>query len=144
VIGALGLVLAARDVGALHFPVPQLGRQTNSMWRHRYGPTWAAWFWGLDLGSGLTTLVNYAAYWLLPVAVVLRGDVWYGAALLGLFGSGRAVATVASSLALRNDHSFGPGHLIGLWHHGVVIRRLHALSTMGLCLFIGAFGLTSG
>jgi len=144
VIGALGVLLSARDVGVLHFPIPQLRRQTNPVWRHRFGPTWAAWLWGLDLGSGLTTLVSYAAYWLLPIAVILRGEVWYGAGVFGLFGFGRALWTVAAALNLRASEGFHAGHLLQLWQHGAVIRRTHAASAVGLCLLIGGLALVYG
>jgi len=85
------------------------------------------------------TLVNYAVYWLLPLAAILRGQAGYGAAILGLFGLGRAVVTLATSLAFRADQGFGPHDLLGLQAHGAVVRRVHVAGAAALLAVIGAF-----
>ena len=141
-ISAIGVPLAARDIGAIRFPIPQLQRQTQKTWRHRFGPLMSAWLWGLDLGSGLTTLVNYAVYWILPLAAILRGDVVYGSVLLGLFGVGRTVVTAAVSLAFRRDPNFKPHDLLGLQHRAVLVRRVHTACAAALLMSVGGCALS--
>jgi hypothetical protein len=127
------VALAAHDLGVVRYPLPQFRRQTHKTWRSRYGPVRAAWLWGLDLGSGLTTLVLYAGYWLLPVAIVLRGAVGYGAAVLGLFACGRVVAIGGVSWALR-PHADLARHLHALVVGRPLLRRAHAVSLACLSL----------
>lgn len=141
VISAVGLMLAGRDIGVLRIPIPQLRRQTQKTWRHSFGSLTSAWLWGLDLGSGLTTLVNYAVYWILPLAAILRGEVVYGSVVLGLFGVGRAFVTAAVSLAFRADPNFEPRDLLGLQSRGVEVRRMHSACAAALMMFVGGCAL---
>lgn len=92
ILGVLSLLLAIREFGWARFPIPQWKRQTEKTWSHRMHPIVAAWWWGIDLGSGLTTLVTFSGYWLLVIVALLQGEPGYGALVLGMYGLGRGLA----------------------------------------------------
>jgi len=102
-IAVLSLILALREFGWLHFPIPQLSRQTPKQWFDSSNPIIVAWWWGIDLGSGLTTYVTFSGYWLLVLVAFSNGSLLYGGFILSFFGLGRALAvwlppTITSSL----------------------------------------------
>lgn len=66
-------------------------RQTNPVWPRTFGWTAAAFLWGLDLGSGLTTQSTYTSYWLLPTLVVAAADPIIGAWSYLAFAAARAL-----------------------------------------------------
>lgn len=134
-MGGLSLVLALREFGWLRFPVPQWPRQTQKLWGNRFGPVAAAWWWGLDLGSGLTTLVTFSGYWLLVLATFLRGSAGYGALVLGLFGLGRALA-VSIAPQLFDRHRLLRDTMHDLLREGHQLRRWHGF---GLVVLTGGW-----
>ena len=81
-------------------------RQTKKTWRDRYGPAFASFLWGIDLGSGLTTRVNFVSYWLVVCTSFLLSDPIYGILLMGGYGFGRAVEVATGSLfnQVEEDH----------------------------------------
>lgn len=91
-LGILATALWLHQLGRLGFPIPQLPRQTQKLWYGPRGPVHAAWWWGLDLGSGLTTLINFPIYWILPAAIFFFGSTVGGALILAAYALGRAVA----------------------------------------------------
>lgn len=138
ILGVLGLALGLRELGFLPLRIPQVPRQTTKTWFLRFGPVQAPFLWGLDLGSGLTTYVRYGGYWLLPAAVLLRGGVWYGGAVLGLFALGRVGAVVVASLGMRRAFAAPspdegmPLHtpLMELWRQNPAIHREHGYGVL--------------
>jgi hypothetical protein len=145
-VGVLGLVGGLGQLSVLPLRAPQVPRQTVKQWRELLGPVGAPLAWGIDLGSGLTTYVVHAGYWVLPLAALLQGSVLYGGLILGLFGLGRALTVVIASLAAResaavpiigDDSPFGCV-LTGLSRHTARFRRHHAygviLVSLGLML----------
>jgi hypothetical protein len=140
-VAGIGIALGLQQVGLLGLPTLQMSRQTSKQWREALGAVGAATAWGIDLGSGLTTYVIYAAYWLLPIAAVARGDVIYGVVLLGVFGCARALSVVAASLMSR-DAARVPligegtpfhGVLIALSGHANEFRRAHGWGIVAVC-----------
>lgn len=109
VIAVAGLGLAARHAGMIHFPLPELRRQTVQQWGGRHGPEWAALPWGLDLGSGLTTFIDYGFYWIIPLGAVLADGLYPALSIFWMFALGRIVAAILGGRALRKaSHAFGP------------------------------------
>jgi hypothetical protein len=100
------------------------------------GPVGAAFWWGADLGSGLTTLVTFSGYWLLVAAVLLRGGAIYGAIVLGLYATGRALSVAVVPLLLDRNLPLLPA-LRGLWQYRPSLHRWHAYGLLGLALGIG-------
>jgi hypothetical protein len=144
VVTAVGLALGLGEVGLLKLPVIQAPRQTVKQWRELLGAIGAPLAWGLDLGSGLTTYVPYAAYWLVPLAAVAHGDVQYGALVLGMFGLARALTVVVASLSTREAAAIPiigagtPFHadLLQLAGHTSAFRREHGLGLIFACMAV--------
>jgi hypothetical protein len=142
VVAVVGLTLGLTEVGVLKLPVMQAPRQTVKQWRERLGAIGAPLAWGLDLGSGLTTYVPFAAYWLVPVAAVARGNVAYGALLVGVFGLARALTVVVASLSTQEAAGIpviGPGTpfhgvLLHLAGHATAFRREHGWGISFACV----------
>lgn len=68
--GLLFVFLAACDLrlGPLHTPGSM--RQTCPAWRHRFGIGLATAFWGLDIGTTLSTIKMTSLYWASIIALV--------------------------------------------------------------------------
>lgn len=135
-LAALGLLLGLRELRILRFPIPQMPRQTAKQWRHRMGPIAAAFAWGADLGSGITTYIRYGGFWLLPASAVLSESVTVGAVLIGAFGIARGLTIANASYLLRRRPS-PTAHLPDLmrdvkWirHQEPTVRRLHGTSVV--------------
>ncbi len=134
-LGVIGLILALREVGFIRFNIPQLRRQTKSSWYRKFGPIQAAWWWGVDLGSGLTALITFSGYWLLVLAILFRGDTLYGGAVLGLYGTGRAIAVGLPPLVLglRTSEAYSSS-LPSLLTFRPDLRKLHGYGLMIIAL----------
>jgi len=99
---AVLLVCALWDVGVLRWRPPTLRRQTPKWVLCYYGPAWGGFVWGLDLGQGWTTRVEFAGYYGLAAWAVLTASPCYGALVVGAFGLGRALpVVVAGALVWR-------------------------------------------
>lgn len=87
----LALVLAARDLGWLSFPLPQRLRQADKGWYHQLGPVGASILWGLHIGVGIHTRIRYGGYFLLVLLVFLVRDPGYGALVFTAYWLGRTL-----------------------------------------------------
>lgn len=94
VLGLLAFALVLREIGILGFPITIVRRQTSKTWLDRFGPSVGAFVWGIDLGSGLLTIVVFSGYWLVLAAVVLSGSFGYGALVFGMYTLGRLTAVL--------------------------------------------------
>ena len=92
---------AAREVGLLRLPVPQLRRQVPQRWREVLPLPATGFLYGAGLGLGFVTYVPVATFAAVIAAVVLA-DPAAGAVALGAFGVGRAIALVAATAGLRD------------------------------------------
>jgi hypothetical protein len=103
VLGATVLL----DATPLRRRLPSSRRQVNEDWLQRY----RGWVYGLafgaQLGVGVATVVNSAAIYAVPVAEVLGGSAWIGAAIGGAFGVTRAVSLWPARTADRPDRLLG-------------------------------------
>jgi hypothetical protein len=141
-VAVVGIALGLGEVGLVRPSVMQAPRQTSKQWREWLGPVGAPLAWGLDLGSGLTTYVHYGAYWILPLAAVVRGNIGYGALVLGLFGLARALTVVVASLSAREAAALpmigerAPFHavLVRLRAHIDSSRRHHGWGMIAACV----------
>jgi hypothetical protein len=144
VVAVVGLTLGLGEVGLLRLPVMQAPRQTSKQWRELLGAIGAPLAWGIDLGSGLTTYVPYGAYWLFPLAALARGDVQYGALVLGVFGIARALTVVVASMNAREAAGIPiigegtPFHavLLQLRGHANTFRRNHGWGIIFACVAV--------
>lgn len=143
IVSAVGLIIALQEFGWLPFRFPRSRRQTSQLWFARFGPVRAAWWWGIDLGSGLTTIVTFPGYWLLIIGIALNGSAAFGAFILGLYGLSRGIAVVLQP-HLLSVTDLPPQYYV---HSLLVYRRqLHSLHrggllVMGLALAISGIAL---
>jgi hypothetical protein len=91
VIALIALLLAAREWRWIKFPLPSLSRQTDQVWFYRLGFVRASAIWGLDIGFGFGTFVNYGGFYALVALAVLFGKPSYGALLMIAYWLGRAL-----------------------------------------------------
>jgi hypothetical protein len=110
-LGLLASLLVLRELGWLRFPIPQFPRQTVKTWFPAVSAAHAAFWWGLDLGSGLTTLVTFSGYWLIVAAAVLKGDAAFGALLLGGYGLGRSLPIALAPLGTDCRRTLQPEYV---------------------------------
>lgn len=122
-LSSVATILALREFGRIDFPIPQRSRQTAKTWYGRFGPIGAAWWWGVDLGSGLTTIVTFSGYWLLAITAVMGGSPVYGALVIGLYGLGRASSVWLTPMVMGPILPSSLGELLAIRPH---LHRWHA------------------
>jgi len=93
-ISALGLILAASDARMGPLRTPSLRRQTRPAWYRTLGSQRAFLFWGLDLGTGFSTIRVGSLYWLLIPLVAFLVPASVAPLVTGAYG-----ATLAAGLA---------------------------------------------
>lgn len=101
-VSSMAVVLGAQELGQLPHLRRRLYRQTSKTWRHRLTGGGGAAV-GLDLGSGLTTMVRFPSYWLIPTAAFVHGSPGYGATVFVMYAVGKFVPFLAVSLTLIGD-----------------------------------------
>lgn len=135
----LALVEATPRPNRLAMSLALTWRQTSKLWRMRHGPIKAAFLWGADLGSGITTRVNFTSYWLLLIACFALAHPMTGMFLMGGYGIGRVIELSTGPFVDRiadGASDVAPGQALirgeGSWHY------VHAgiLCAAGLALMI--------
>src|SRR3954451_19599040 len=101
VIVALALVGAAFDARVGGLRLPTITRQVDENWLHRYRGWVYGFGFGVQLGTGLATIVSSAAVYLMIVAALLTRSVVLGATIGVVFGLVRG----ASILLARRVHT---------------------------------------
>jgi cytochrome c biogenesis protein CcdA len=97
---ALGLAL---ELGAFGLRLPTVRRQVDDEWRARYrGWVWGLWF-GVQLGTGVVTIVTTATVYGVWLAAGLSGRVPTGALIGLVFGLARAVPVFTVARVRRLD-----------------------------------------
>jgi hypothetical protein len=80
VLGALLLAAADGHIGRLR--TPSLRRQTDPMFFRRFGPRRAFLLWGLDIGTGISTIRITSLFWFaLALASLAVPPIWAPAVL---------------------------------------------------------------
>ncbi len=90
IVGSMALLYSLHEFKLVSLPMPQRKKQVPADWRYRYHPHVTGWLFGGLLGLEYATFVPVATLYVVTAAAVLHGSPAYGAALLGLFGLGRA------------------------------------------------------
>ncbi len=142
---AVALVLAARELGVLRFRLPERPLQTEKVWMHMFGPFGAATLWGLHLGLGFFTRVNYGGFWLLALLALGLGNPGLGALLMGGHWLGKALSVWVAPLALRR--SADGSEVVLIWDpDGRHYRRVQALGLLatGIVLAVWLTALLGG
>jgi hypothetical protein len=71
VVGLLFVYLAACDMRLGPLRTPGLWRQTCPAWRLRFGIPLSTVFWGLDIGTTLSTIKMTSLYWASIIALIV-------------------------------------------------------------------------
>ncbi len=126
VVGAIFLLCAFKEAEVTSCPLPAFQRQTPKNFLCAFGSTWGPFVWGLDLGQGWTTYIDYYGYYALGAWVFVLGSPLVGAAIMGAYGIGRVLPVLLVGIAPGHTAAspFGQGYLL---HHSLV-RRVNAVA----------------
>jgi hypothetical protein len=91
VIGVLAIAYAFSDAGLIRLPRPSVMRAVPVTWWRWWRPYGAALAYGAALGFGITTYIEFGAFYILCLWCVLKGEFVYGAVLMGTYGLARAL-----------------------------------------------------
>jgi hypothetical protein len=90
VVSVVSFLFAAREWGWIQFRLPELPRQSEKAWAHYFGFPVASGMWGVHIGLGFATRINYGVFWVLAVFAILVASPWHGALLMLMYWLGRA------------------------------------------------------
>lgn len=121
-LALLSLILAAREWGWIKFRLPERTLQTEKVWVHEFGFVIASAMWGLHIGLGFATRINYGGFWLLATAILTLGDPGFGAVLMLSYWLGRALPLWVAPLLLSSDEVLDSTEAV--FDHGFVYHRL--------------------
>jgi hypothetical protein len=119
-LGLLALLCGLRELDVLRFSFPERRRQLPRLWWYRLGTRHAAFRWGLLLGGGFFTFIQYPVYYLV-LALALISSPLVGGLLLATCGFGEGVVVVLRTLG-------APGWVTALWDDSKLSHRLHGLA----------------
>lgn len=118
-VGLLAIAYAISDVGLLRLPRPILRYAVPISWWRWWKPYGAALAYGAALGIGVMTRIPFGAFYVLCAWCVVKGDVAYGALLMGTYGAARALMIFPASWGLychrSNITEWLSGPLFNLW-----------------------------
>lgn len=135
ILASYATLLMLGELGLIRLPSFRFYRQTRKEWFYAYGPLAAAFLWGLDLGTGLTTVRVFASFWLLPAAAFLLAEPLSGALIMGSYGLGRALM-VATGIVLPKGAET-TGFLQALARRETDWHRFHATAmALGAALLL--------
>ena len=89
-IGGLAVIYAFSDAGLINLPRPTIMLAVPVTWWRLWGPYKGALAYGAALGLGLTTRIYFGAFYFLCAWCIFKGNVAYGAILMGTYGIARA------------------------------------------------------
>jgi hypothetical protein len=139
-VAAVGaaLVLAAREVGVVRFPLPERPLQTEKVWMHEFGPVGAATLWGLHLSLGFFTWINYGGFWVVTLLALGLGDPRYGIVLTGGHWLGKTLSVWVAPVLMRD--STDGDELLAVWGSRTALyRRVQAVGLVAIALVLGAW-----
>jgi len=96
-VGFLSVAYACSDVGLMRLPRPCITQAVPVTWWRWWRPYGAALAYGAALGFGVTTHIQFGAFYVLCVWCVQKGNTAYGAVLIGIYGIVRALMIIPTS-----------------------------------------------
>jgi hypothetical protein len=96
-IGGLAIVYALSDFGLFRLPRPTLMNAVPVTWWRKWRPYGGALTYGAALGLGMTTRIHFGAFYILCIWCMFKGNLLYGAILMGLYGAVRALVLFPTS-----------------------------------------------
>jgi hypothetical protein len=100
-IGFLAIAYAMHEMQLVALPHPQRKRQVPANWRYKFHPYVTAGLFGLLLGTGFTTFIPMATYYILSLAVTLYGSPVAGVLIFAIYGAARGLLLWPSSCQNR-------------------------------------------
>jgi hypothetical protein len=100
-MGAVALVCGLRELGALRFCLLQAKRQVSRALWYTRGTYRASFLWGLELGVGLATFIQYPIYYVV-LAVALAGTPLSGGLMLATAGLGQGLVLLVRTAQLAS------------------------------------------
>jgi hypothetical protein len=97
VAAAVAAVYAARELLGLPIPLPDRKEQVPEWWRTFFGPSTAAFLYGLGLGPGFLTYLRHGTLVAVAAVAVTSGSPGIAALLVLPFGLARAVTVLAAA-----------------------------------------------
>jgi hypothetical protein len=95
-VAGVAALYAARELGGVPVPIPQLRRQVPEWWRGAFSPGTASFLYGLGLGVGFATHLRHGTLVAVATAAVAAGDPLAGTLALAPFGIARAAAVTVA------------------------------------------------
>jgi hypothetical protein len=96
-VGMLAITYTFGDAGLIRLPRPSLMRAVPVTWWRWWSP------YGAALGLGVTTYIEFGAFYILCLWYVLKGEPAYGAVLMGTYGLARALVLLPLSWCAYRD-----------------------------------------
>src|SRR6266513_4048066 len=116
-----GVALDAR-VRGLRLPTP--ARQVNEEWMSRYRGWFYGFGFGIQLGSGVATIVSTSAVYVTLFAAGLSGGVGAGAAIGATFGLVRGATILAGAGVTRPQQLVGVDEVLRRWNVRSLVATL--------------------
>ncbi|MDP9225846.1 MAG: hypothetical protein M3P18_18800 [Actinomycetota bacterium] len=95
VIALTAAAYAARELLHAPIPIPDRHRQVPEWWRTFFSPPAAAVLYGLSLGIGFLTFLQFGTFVVVAIGAVASGSPVTGALLSGGFGLARGLGVLA-------------------------------------------------
>ncbi len=96
-VGIVAVAYAFSDIGMIKLPRPRLMHAVPVSWWRWWGPYGAALAYGAALGIGVTTEIQFGAFYVLCLWCVIQGNSVYGALLMGTYGATRSLMMFPAS-----------------------------------------------
>src|SRR5919202_1206658 len=109
VVAAACFAMALLDFGVRGARPLTVRRQTCSAWWRRFGPARAWFYWGLDLGLGVTTYRATSLYWAAVLTAVLLAPPAFTPLIMAVYAVGLVTNLAIGSLALCRTGLLQPG-----------------------------------
>lgn len=141
-ISAFGFLLAASDAQVGRLRTPGLWRQTRPMWYRTLGSHRAFLLWGLDLGTGFSTIRVGSLYWLLVPIVVFLVPAGVAPLVTGAYGASLAVGLAIIVVRARGcGDTCAPA--VAWFHRAQAMRRASAIALVLVSCSLLASGVLS-
>jgi hypothetical protein len=129
-IALLTLVLAGREWGWFSFRLPELRRQTDERWAHKFGFITASAMWGLHIGLGFATRVTFGGFWILVVFALVLAKPGFGTVLMLVYWLGRTLSVwIAPNLTCQDPISL----MLAIGSELNEYRMIAGLTLLSLC-----------
>src|SRR5439155_19263992 len=135
VAAAAGVLLDTR-VGGVRLPTP--ARQVNEEWMSRYRGWFYGFGFGIQLGSGVATIVSTSAVYVTLVAAALSGGPGTGAAIGATFGLVRGATLLAGIRVKRPEQLARVDEILRRWNARSLVATLVVQSAISAALAAGA------